>query len=99
MIQTNRGRIKSVARQLAVSALMTLAVNLFPPGSADQHIPYGTGDVVDIAQVNNRILVHLVYSTPDNFLRDDVYGDLNTCYLRREVAEKLSRAQDSLQSR
>ena len=91
--------MKRVARQLAVSALMTLWIDFFAAGSADQHIPYGVSDIVDITHINSRILVHLVYSTPDNFLRDDVYGDLDTCYLRREVAEMLGRAQDVLESK
>jgi len=55
--------------------------------------------MVDIAGINSRVLVHLVYSTPDNFLRDDVYGDLEACYLRGDAADQLSRAQDALESR
>lgn len=100
MMRSDLSTIKIVARKLAVSALMALAVSFFPhAGSADQSIPYGISDIVDITRINSRILVHLVYSTPDNFLRDDVYGDLDTCYLRREVAEMLGRAQDVLESK
>lgn len=90
--------IKTVARKLAANALMALAVSFFPLAvSADRYIPYGISDMVDITQINSHIQVHLVYSTPDNFLRDDVYGDLDTCFLRREAAAMLGRAQDMLE--
>lgn len=75
---------------------MMLLLNPVARGWADEHAPYGADDVVDVTRINNRILVNLVYSTPDNFLHDDVYGDLTACYLRREAAEKLSRAQSLL---
>jgi D-alanyl-D-alanine dipeptidase len=100
MVRNNRNKPKTFALKLTVSALMALAVSFFPyPLTADQQIPYGVSDIVDITYLNHRILVHLVYSTPDNFLRDDFYGDLDACYLRREVAEMLSRAQDALERR
>ena len=100
MMRSNLSTIKTIPMKLAVSVLTALAVSFFPLRvSADRLIPYGISDMVDIAGINSRVLVHLVYSTPDNFLRDDVYGDLEACYLRREVAEMLSRAQDLLEGR
>ena len=56
---------------------------------ADQSTKYNIEDVVDIQDINDRILVKLAYSTTENFLHEDVYGDIETCYLRKEAAEKL----------
>lgn len=49
--------------------------------------------LVDIKTVDSTIVVDLKYSTTDNFLGVDVYGDFNRCYLQPDVAEKLKLAQ------
>lgn len=54
---------------------------------------------VDINIIDSSIVVDLKYSTTDNFLGFDIYGDLNTCYLQTDVAEKLSHAQQILKSK
>jgi D-alanyl-D-alanine dipeptidase len=40
--------------------------------------------------------VELKYSTTDNFMKMDVYGDLETCYLRKVPAEMLEKAHSIL---
>ncbi len=82
---------------IALSIILAYAPST--PSLADQPVQYNIYDVVDITQVNSRILVNLVYSTNNNFLHEDVYGDLTTCYLRKEAAEKLDRAQDLLEKK
>ena len=70
------------------------------PAWSDQPVQYNIEhleDIVDITQINNLILVNLAYSTTNNFLHEDVYGDLQTCYLRKEAAEKLDKAQNILE--
>lgn len=52
--------------------------------------------LVDIKSVDSTIVVDLKYSTTDNFLGMDVYGDFNKCYLQPDVAEKLKLAQQYL---
>lgn len=49
--------------------------------------------LVNIHDIDPTITVDLRYSTENNFLGEDVYGDLNNCYLQPEVAEKLMLAQ------
>ncbi|MFC1567158.1 M15 family metallopeptidase, partial [bacterium] len=56
-------------------------------------------NLVDIKSINNNILVDLAYSKKDNFLNEDVYEDLQVCYLQKEAAEKLSKAQNILERR
>ena len=45
------------------------------------------------------MLVELKYSTTDNFVKQDVYGDLTRAYLQPMVAQKLRRASQWLQVR
>ena len=54
--------------------------------------------LVDIQQIDPTIKVELKYSTADNFLNQDVYGDLEKCFLQQPVALKLAKAQQQLKS-
>jgi len=82
-------------------ALITLVIGLITVATspADQPPKYNVEDVVDIRDINYRILVKLAYSTTENFLYEDVYGDLQTCYLRKAAAEKLDKAQTLLEEK
>lgn len=53
--------------------------------------------LVDLSTIDSSILVDLKYSTDDNFLCFDVYGDFHKCYVQADVAEKLKLAQQILQ--
>jgi len=53
-------------------------------------------DLVDIQEMDSTLLVELKYSTTDNFMKTDVYGDLETCYMRRVSAEMLGKAHSIL---
>lgn len=54
--------------------------------------------LVDIQAYIPGIKVDLKYSTKENFVKLDVYGELTRCYLREEAAKKLKMAQALLQS-
>lgn len=54
--------------------------------------------LVDIGKVDSSIVVDLKYSTNNNFLGVDMYGDFNKCYLQPDVADKLKCAQEILKS-
>jgi D-alanyl-D-alanine dipeptidase len=53
--------------------------------------------LVDIQKIAPDILVELKYSTTDNFLNLDVYGELTRAYLQPEMANRLARAARYLQ--
>jgi len=53
--------------------------------------------LVDIQALDSSILVDLRYSTTNNFVGVDVYGDLERCYLQPKVAQKLIQAQAALE--
>jgi zinc D-Ala-D-Ala dipeptidase len=48
--------------------------------------------LVDIQKVDQSILVVLKYSTTDNFIGRDVYGELTRAYLQPEMAKRLAKA-------
>ena len=54
--------------------------------------------LLNIQNLSQTILVDLKYSSEDNFMKKDVYGDLNQCFLRKEAAEKLIIAENYLKS-
>lgn len=53
--------------------------------------------LVDIQKIDQTILVELKYSTTDNFVEKDVYGDLTRAYLQPMAAKKLALASSDLQ--
>jgi D-alanyl-D-alanine dipeptidase len=54
--------------------------------------------LVNIEELIPNLRVELKYSTTDNFFGQDVYGDLTRAYLQPEVAEKLKKATEMLQT-
>lgn len=55
--------------------------------------------LVDVQNVDPDILVELKYSTTDNFVGKDVYGDLSRAYLQPMAARKLADASRHLRAR
>lgn len=53
-------------------------------------------NMVDITTLDSSILVKLKYSTTDNFVGVDMYGDFERAYLEREFAQKVVLAQSIL---
>lgn len=54
--------------------------------------------LVNVQHLDSTILVELKYSTTDNFVGVDLYGDLEHAYLQPDVAEKLLKVQRLLKS-
>ncbi|HNW90275.1 MAG TPA: M15 family metallopeptidase [Bacteroidales bacterium] len=52
--------------------------------------------LVDIQSIDTTIHTDIKYSTTENFLKSDIYGDYNKAYLQPDVAEKLVNAQTFL---
>jgi zinc D-Ala-D-Ala dipeptidase len=52
--------------------------------------------LVNVFLLDTNIIVDLKYSSTDNFLGIDLYGDFNNCYLQPDVADKLIQAQKYL---
>lgn len=52
--------------------------------------------LVDIQTIDATIYIDIKYSTTDNFMNMDLYGDFDKAYLQPDVAKKLSKAQQYL---
>ncbi len=55
--------------------------------------------LVNVQSLDSGIMVDLKYSTLDNFIGEDVYGDFDKAYLQPDVAEKLIKAQAYLKEK
>ena len=58
----------------------------------------GDNPLVDIQKINPHIRLDIRYATPNNFTHETLYPEAR-CLLLREVAEKISRVQESLEKR
>ena len=48
--------------------------------------------LVDVGAMNDRLVIDLMYAGPDNFVGENMYGDLRKAYLHPEAAEALMKA-------
>lgn len=55
--------------------------------------------LIDVLEADSTLRVRLMYSTDDNFMGRDVYGDLERAYLLPHFAAKLAHAQRLLRER
>jgi zinc D-Ala-D-Ala dipeptidase len=55
--------------------------------------------LVNVQEVDSTIFVDLKYSSTDNFVKLDLYGDLSNCYLQKDIALKVKKAQTLLKER
>lgn len=55
-------------------------------------------DFIDIHSIDSSIICDLRYSSTNNFVGLDMYKDFNTCYLPKDIAQRLSQAQKNLQA-
>ncbi|HYG37382.1 MAG TPA: M15 family metallopeptidase [Cytophagales bacterium] len=92
IIKEGEGKIDSFSREVKDSlsdapTISPLEQNIIDAG------------LVDIQSVDSSILVDLKYSTLDNFVKIDLYGTLYKCYLQKDVALKVAKAQQLLKER
>lgn len=55
--------------------------------------------LVNVASMDSSLRLDIRYSSDNNFVGKDLYGDFNSCYLQKDVAEKLVKAHSLLRSR
>jgi D-alanyl-D-alanine dipeptidase len=96
----DRHAIQSLAILFAIFVMLTTGTAFRAWGEtkaeAPAHPPRKVMDIVDIKDVNPRILVDMKYATEDNFTKKRLY-DSNTCFLRKSTAFKLDAVQRKLE--
>ncbi|WP_460961286.1 M15 family metallopeptidase [Spirosoma litoris] len=81
---------------LVFSLIHSFALSLFAQPKVEQAmIKQG---LVNVQDIDPSILVELKYSTTDNFVGKDVYGDLTQAYMQPMAAKKLAEASKYLQA-
>lgn len=86
--------------RVALTILFTIVSTLTMAQSTDaiDAMMRGYG-LVDIQSLDSDILVELKYSTTDNFVGVDMYGELETAYLTPDFAQHVAKAQQILKGR
>ena len=80
-----------------LSALLISTVAIAQSSGFDAEMrKYG---LVNIKDLDKTIIVDLKYSSEDNFVGEDMYGELEDAYFEKEFADRVARAQRILQSR
>lgn len=74
-----------------------IEAKIVPP--CDLALRLKTAGLVNVQAIDTSLKVRLMYSSIDNFMHQDVYGCLDSCYLQPDVAEKLKNAQHFLQEK
>ena len=64
----------------------------------DWNATFNEAGMVNVQKLDSTIKVNLAYSTPNNVLGYDIYGDLEEAYLRPEAGEMLVLAQKKIQA-
>lgn len=86
--------IKTDTSQIKVDTVAAIEEDVIPE-LEQRMIDQG---LVNIQTVDSTIMVELKYSTTDNFVHTDVYGDLTRAYMQQKPAEMLAKASKILQS-
>ncbi len=82
--------------QLLISVLYSIAALQSPDDFDEMMRKY---NLVDITTLDSSICVDLKYSSTDNFMGVDMYGNLDKAYLERDFANRVVKAQRILQER
>ena len=90
-------------RILTILIILNLSIGILYPSyclSNSVEEKFIKAGLVDISKIDKTIKVDLVNSDPkNNFFRVNYYNGLNKAYLRKPVAEKLSKAQEILKEK
>ncbi|MDA9261934.1 M15 family metallopeptidase [Flavobacteriales bacterium] len=76
------------------SSCMSMSIDIDSQKLENYLISFG---LVDIQSIEPNLRVDLKYSTTDNFVGIDMYGDLDNAFSQPDVAQKLKKAYDCLQ--
>ncbi|MFC2092239.1 M15 family metallopeptidase, partial [Elusimicrobiota bacterium] len=79
--------------RLYILMLLIFAADTFAAASETLYNIDQDTAFINISKINKQIIVNLKYSGDDNIFNEDVYGDFHSCYLGKDAALKLDKAQ------
>lgn len=92
--------MKKSTYSYGMGVILVLLLNAGIAGANDVESKFVQAGLVDVSSIDPSILVDLVNSDPKkNYFRENFYDGLNKAYLRKDVAQKLSNAQNRLQNK
>ena len=87
------------AKLLVAIAFISISITSIKAQECDLDSLMREYGMINIHDLDKTILVELKYSTEDNFVGRDMYGDLESAYLEREFANRVVLAQKILKQR
>jgi len=101
LFQEEKSDVHSIASVDTTVTVNTIPEAVLVPGDSITPLELRLieAGLVEVRSLDSTIAVDLKYTTTDNFLNADVYGDFNNCYLQPDVAEKLIVAQRLLRGK
>lgn len=91
-------KFKKQSTEVAIDTTLSQEPDYSNYSISDLQAKLEQSGLVNIQEVEPSLLVDLRYSTTNNFLETDLYGELDQCYLQQDVAQKLQLAQLLLKS-
>lgn len=95
--QSNNSRKEEVLSR--ADTLVEAVEEEIPINKSPTALRFDSLGLLNIAELDNNILVQLVYATPDNFTGEVLYDDLKEAYLHPEAARAVVKAQRLLKEK
>jgi D-alanyl-D-alanine dipeptidase len=92
----DRQRVRKRAVFFLIFTVLSAGLGFRAWGETIAEAPERPPDIVNIKEVNPRIIVDMRYAGEDNFTKKRLY-DSNTCFLRNSTARKLDAVQKELE--
>ncbi len=92
----DRHRIQPLGILLVIFIILSIGMAFRAWGETKAQASARPPDIIDIKEVNPRVVVEMKYATEDNFTKKRLY-DSNTCFLRKSTAVRLDVVQKELE--
>jgi D-alanyl-D-alanine dipeptidase len=92
----DRHRIQPLGILLVIFIMLSISMAFRAWGETKAQASACPPDIIDIKEVNPRVVVEMKYATEDNFTKKRLY-DSNTCFLRKSTAVRLDVVQKELE--
>lgn len=93
LIITQKSRDKHHLTRMLAPVLLLLCTLPLSAQQTNYDQKFKEYGLVDVQTLAPSVIVELMYSSSDNFMKKDVYGDLEKAYLTPTFAEKIRQAQ------
>ncbi len=93
----DRHAVQKLVILFVIFTIVTTSLAFRAWGQTNAEASVSPPDIVDMKELNSRIIVDMKYATEDNFTKKRLYNS-NTCFLRKSTALKLDAVQKKLEA-